>query len=197
VVIVFASVLNYPIRSDTAPPDVTGVSDGTGSLSFHKRLSTVSSVPNGQNDTFSEEEWYAVVSRPLTSDDISVNLSGDSGLLTMIAFGVSGASVSSPFDMSSGVPVGVTGTTQGTISAAVTTSCSNDMIIGGAAMYTRTPGAGSGYTLIQSDNGNSTIQDPISEYQLVSSPQTSLEVSFTGQTSPFTETWIIIADAIG
>jgi hypothetical protein len=197
VIIVFASVLNYPIHSDTAPPNIVGISDGTGSLSFLKRISIVTPVPNGNNDTLSEEEWYAAAKSPLTSDVISVKLSGDSGLLTMIAFGVAGANTSAPFDPSSDASVAVTGTTQGTISAAVSTTCPNDMIIGGAAMYVISPGAGPGFGLIQSDNGASTIQDPVSEYQVSSSPQANLEVSFTGQSEPFAENWVIIADAIG
>ncbi len=87
------------------------------------------------------------------------------------------------------------GTTQGTISAAVSTDCSSDLIVGGAIDVNPQLGTGQGYTLIQSDGGISQAQSIVAEYMLVSAPQAKLEVSFTSVSQPFTYTWLIIADA--
>jgi hypothetical protein len=197
VIIVFVSILNNSIGSTSTPPTVTSISDGSRSLSFQRRAMNVTEVPNAGNDLFSEEEWYAIATAPLKNDSITVNLSANSTVITLIAFGVSGADTSSPFDPNSGVPVSTTSTTTGTISATVATSCPGDMVIGGAAMSSFAPAAGSGFTLIQSDQGKSPGQDPIAEFETVESPQSSFQVSFGNEgLQGGTQTWIVIADAI-
>jgi hypothetical protein len=196
IIIVYVSVLNNPVSSASIPPSVATIVDGSATLTFQRRASVTTTVPNAGNNTFSEEEWYAVASVPLNNDPILVKLSANTTVLTTVAFGVSGANPSSPFDPNSQLPVEVTGTTTGTVSAAVVTSCPGDMIIGGAAMSSDHPTAGSGLTLIQSDNGNSPGQDPIAEFATVASPQSNFQVSFNGEDLSGTQTWIVIADAI-
>ena len=195
VIVVFASTVSYPEKSNGAPPAVTRIGDGTGSLSFHDRASFVTPGSDSEGNKFSEEEWYAIAPVPLANDPITVTLASQTSVLTIIAFAVSGANTNSPFDPNLPSPVGVSGTTQGTISAAVSTDCSSDLIIGGAIDVNPQLGTGQGYTLIQSDRDASLAQDTVAEYMLVSSPQTKLEVSFTTVSQPLTYTWLIIADA--
>jgi hypothetical protein len=197
VIVVFASAVSTPEGSNSVPPAVTKVEDGSGSLSFHYRDSFVTFVSDSFGNKFSEEEWYAIAATPLANDPITVTLASSTSVLTIIAFAVSGANTNSPFDPNLPVPVGVSGTTQGTISAAISTDCSSDLIIGAAIDVNPQLGTGQGYTLIQSDGGSlqATGQDPIAEYMSTSAPQTKLEVSFTSVSQPFTHTWLIIADA--
>ena len=158
----------------------------------------VTPVADSGKNFFSEEEWYAISNAPLSKDSIVVSLTSETVLLTVLAFAVSGANTSAPFDQSPSLPVRVAGSTQGTISAALSSTCPDDMIIGGASMKTPSPGPGTGpgYTLIQSDDGLSIVQDPAAEYQIVSSVQTDLQVSFTNEFQPFLSTWIVIGDAL-
>jgi hypothetical protein len=197
VIVVFASAVSTPEGSNSVPPAVTQIEDGSGSLSFHYRDSFVTFVSDSFGNKFSEEEWYAIAATPLADDPITVTLASQTSVLTIIAFAVSGANTNSPFDPNLPVPVGVSGTTQGTISAAVSTDCSSDLIIGAAIDVDPLLGTGQGFTLIQSDGGSlqATGQDPIAEYILVSAPQTKLDVSFASESQPFTHTWLIIADA--
>ena len=197
VIVVFASAVTYPEGNKSTPPVVTRIQDGTGSLSFHYRDSFVTFVSDSGGNKFSEEEWYAIAPGPLANDPITVTVASQTSVLTIIAFAVSGANTNSPFDPNLPVPIGVSGTTQGTISAAVSTDCSSDLIIGAAIDVDPLLGTGPGFTLIQSDGGSlqATGQDPIAEYILVSAPQTKLDVSFPSGFQPFTHTWLIIADA--
>jgi len=57
------------------------------------------------------------------------------------------------------------------------------------------PQAGIGFTVIQTDNGKSAGPDPIAEFKSATSPQTGLEVAFSNEGLPGTQTWIVIADA--
>ena len=196
VIIVFASAISTPEGSDNAPPAVAGIIDSSGSLVFNQRASYVTVVPDHGNDRISEEEWYAVAASPLSSDLIKVTLSSNTQELSIIGFAVSGANASSPFDPNLPGPVGVSGQTQGGISAAISTVCSNDLVIGAAVTVNPTLGAGTGYTLIASDNGGSLAQDAAAEYAIVSSLQRGLPVTFSSETQPFPPTWLVIADAL-
>jgi hypothetical protein len=145
---------------------VTSISDTAG-LTWAKRTS-------GGDGTTSKviEEWFAVAPNALTSDSITVNTTG-SGFITVIAFGISGADLSTIWDNNSAVPPHATGDPSGTVS--FTTSQPNAFLTAGYRMHTTaTPAAGTGWTLIKSGNF------AISEYQIVSATQLGLAGSLGG-----------------
>jgi hypothetical protein len=112
-------------------------------------------------------EWYAIAPSPLSGVTITVNFAGSAGFTAISAFGISGASTSSPFDTHSGIPV-----TGNPDPLSISTSNANDFIFGLFRMgSTASPTSGSGWTQIP------TAVFQLSEYQIVSTPQTSLGVT--------------------
>jgi hypothetical protein len=203
VILVFATVTSNPVDSGTTPPTVTNINDTTGSLTFQKRASIVATVVNGGSYKVSEEEWYAIANLALSNDMITVNVAEANSSVTVIAFGVSGANTSAPFDSNPSIPAKATGTTIGNIQGTISTSNAYDLVVGGAAMASNAPLAGYGYTTIRSDQGLGALVDPIAEYQAVCAPEANYGVSFAGQASigggayySSVETWDIIGDAI-
>ncbi len=197
VVVLFTSALTNPEGNKTDPPTVSAIADGIGSLSFRYRDSFVTFEPDAGGNLFSEEEWYAVTTTPLVNDPINVTLTGSTDSLTIIALAVSGVSnTSSPFDPNVQAPVGVSGTTVGTIAAGISTTCSDDIVIGAVVLVNPTLGPGQGYNLIQSDNGLAPRQDIVAEDASVSTPQNGLQVTFECEPQPFTQVWVIMADAL-
>lgn len=197
-IVVFLSVLNDPTGSGTSPPRIKSFSSGVANLTFHQRAYAVTITKNAGSNIFSEEEWYAVAGRPLNAESIVAELSSGSPHVSMIAFGISGANTSSPFDPNSSLPAIGTGSSTGIIGFPICTDNPNDIIIGGAAMSSVLPAAGSGFTLIQSDEGKSGGADPVAEYELVTSRSTNHQVSFSGEGQGLSaiQTWVVIADAI-
>jgi hypothetical protein len=203
VILVFVTITSNPEGSADVPPAVTNVTDGTDSLTFHHRASVVSSVTNVGSDKVSEEEWYAISNQILSNDSITVNVAKANSTVTVIAFGVSGANTKSPFDSSTTIPARANGTSFGEIQASISTSNGPDLVVGGAAMATNLPVAGSGYTLIQSDQGKGAQDDPAAEYGVVCGSGANYGVSFAGQGSVGgggflapPQTWVIIGDAL-
>ena len=99
----------------------------------------------------------------LSADAITVNFTGTASYVDLNAFGISGANTSSPF----GTSAPVTATTS---TGALTTSNANDFVFAGYRFASdATPGAGSSWTAINAGSGYY-----LSEYQVVSAPQTGL-----------------------
>jgi hypothetical protein len=198
VIVLYVTVVDSPMGSDSAPPVVSNITDGSALLSFHKRASIVTSSANAGLDKFSVEEWYAIASGTLSNDSIIVKTARSTPLITIIAFGISGANTASPFDSTSLVPSSGTGASNGTISVTISTKSPDEMIIGGAGMSSVSPAAGSGYALIGSDGGQSLAQDPIAEYGVTCAAGSNYSVSFNGEHSGLegTQTWVMIADAV-
>ena len=162
------------------------VSDTAG-LSWTSRTAIVF----GNNGRDQLQEFYAKSSNPLTSDTITETISGCASTQYggeyngLLAFGVAGANFNSPFDPNTSLP----GTANGngnTPATTISTSYGNDIIIAGARLGGLQPGSGFA-SIIYTDGTND-----LSEYQLVSTTQTNLTVSFTGNTGY----WEIAADAI-
>jgi hypothetical protein len=122
----------------------------TGSTSQHIRMFT------------------AVAASPLSAQVITCTIgTGVYSFGVASAFGISGANTGSPFDAHSGLPVGGTSDP-----LSISTTSSKDFIIGMFRMgATSSPTAGSGWTTIIGANNQ------LVEYQIVSSPQTSLSVT--------------------
>jgi hypothetical protein len=137
------------------------------------------------------QEWYAIASTTLSSLSISCHEGASAG--GCYYFGISGANTVSPFDSHSGLPCESHSTTSSSPSCIISTSNANDFLIGGASdgngeSWT----AGTGFSLVTGTCAS--ISRVCAEYQIVSTTQTSLAVTFTlGTPNNF---WDMVADAI-
>jgi hypothetical protein len=140
-------------------------------------------------------EFWAQASRPLSSDTVTESILGCASVQYggeyngLYAIGISGAKFNSPFDSHNAQAVGAAGYSN-TPSVSISTSDSNDMIIGVAqqsSFGTLTPGTG--FTVIQATGPGGAA----SEFQIVRSPLTGLPVSFGDDTTWY---WEELADAI-
>jgi hypothetical protein len=195
VVIVYVTVAG-PAANGSAPPAVERIVASGSPLSFNKRASVVTGVPNSAGNVFSEEEWFAITSSPLFYQNLTVILAGPSSSFTIIAFAVSGVNTDSPFDSNHALPAKASGTSSETVSEVISTSRADEVVIAGAGMASLTPTAGSGYTYVQSDNGGSAVVDPVAEYAVVCGAQADLPVTFGGQYISGAQTWVVISDAL-
>ncbi len=110
-------------------------------------------------------EFYAIAPQPLTDDVIGVAFNGPPTQIVLGAFAISGANTSAPFDTNASVPA-----TPASSTGSVTTNNANDFIFAGYSFSSdANPGAGSGWTAINSSGYNF-----LSEYQIVSATQAGL-----------------------
>lgn len=121
--------------------------------------------------------WWAPASLPLGSLSITVNTS-TSTYITMIAFGISGANILTPFD-------GAVVTNNGS-DVTISTTAANTFIFGTAVDNSVTPSGG--FTEIETQ----TLFN-LTEYEIFSSPQTSLTVG-TGSSG---KAWAAVAVVAG
>jgi hypothetical protein len=135
--------------------------------------------------------YYAMATGTLNSDTITCNFDPNARS-SCAALGISGADQTTVFDQNPAAPCSAGGTST-TSSCNISTTNSDDMVIGFAAASCDTPlTADSGFTAIRADVfcGPSLAV----EYQIVSSTQTNHPVSFTlGQSS---EEWVTMGEAI-
>jgi hypothetical protein len=162
------------------------VSD-TASLSWIARPTVVFSS-DGREQL---QEFWAMSPNPLSSDTITESISGcGSNYNGLMAFGVSGANLSNPFDPNLTLPA--TGTSiSNNPSVQVSTSNPNDMIIAGAFHGNNNfpLTAGPGFTIITSFQGAAEA----AEFSVVNTTLTSSTVSFVDASS---DVWLMIADAV-
>lgn len=182
--------------STSSSPDViyvsvvlgdTGLSVSvTGSLTFTERTCTSSGSGTSGVEVCS---FYAIATSTLNAQSITASWS-TAVTASIMVFGISGANTASPFDSNSGIPATSSGSST-TPSVSVSTSNANDMILGlvgqaGSDSFT----AKSGFNQIS----RSTVQPSLfSEYEVVSTTQSSLSVSATSDNS---NPWAMIGDAI-
>ena len=145
------------------------------SLTWHLRSSF---DDGGGHQVF---EYYAIAPTPLSSETITASLNGATTIPLMTAFGVNGANTASPFDGNSLLPRTASGGADVLLSA----SNANDFIFAGYSDYTNAGSAGPGWSSI----GNSSYM--ILENKIISSPQTNLDATVTGDT-----TFLGIGDAL-
>ncbi len=170
------------------------VSDSAG-LSWTLRAN-VSGRNDGTTGTDRDQlaEFWARSTGTLSSDNITESISGCASTEYggeyngLMVFGMSGANFNNPFDPNTGLP-GKASSYGNSPSAGISTSNSNDLIIGVALQSsypTLTPGPG--FTLINTGGGFS-----VSEYEHVSSPVTSFPVAFGDNSTWY---WEVIGDAV-
>jgi hypothetical protein len=113
------------------------------------------------------ELWHAVGSVALSSESITVKLSGNVTYCTVDVFGISGANTSTIFDSNSSLPAAVQ---SGDVK--LSTSNAHDFILGAYRMgHTPTPTAGAGWTRISGSNYQ------LVQYQIVTATQSNLDVA--------------------
>jgi hypothetical protein len=129
----------------------------TANLTWHLRASE-----NTGNSSSVTREYYAVSSGALTADIITCTASSGTNRLALVAFGVSGANTSTPYDPGVGVPVTANSQSSVTsLTANVVTTAAVAMVIGFIAIdasatetYTYTP-TGTALIATQADSGHS------------------------------------------
>jgi len=166
------------------PPTVTSISSPHVSWKSSAR-------GTGGDGTTDFEEWYGIASSALSSETITVHLSGSpADDSTIIAFGISGANTASPFDSHSGLPAWASGS-GGSPSVSISTSNANDFIFG--AEVRGCPSAnGAHYSALVSDSCGANYADVYAEYQTVSSAKSSFAVNW-GSTISY---WDVMGDAV-
>jgi len=185
---------------------VSSITDTKG-LSWFER-SDVQLHPGGgsQTDWDDEEVWYAISSTKLTSDVITVHMTGTTDDAAIIAFGVSGANTLSPWDTNPSLPATAKDTFGfgGTATATVSTTSSNTMLLGfvgnddwknGGSQPTVVWSGSGGYSTINSQVnwGATNWWSAAAAYKIVSTPQSSIPITMTSSYSPY---WLMIGDAL-
>lgn len=193
----------------TSAPTVTSVtaSGGTGSGSvstFTQRGTNTGAIFTTQSGRISF--LYATASSALTGVTITANLSSASDTISVIAFAISGANTSTPFDpnLASAITAqNISGSGSKVQTTGLTTTNANDMIVSAAAIFQNVsssmPAPGVGYTDIATvANVGTAIYSPAdSEQQVVSVTQSSVAVQWgTGGAFDSAAWWMTIADAI-
>lgn len=169
----------------SATIDIIGIQSTSG-LNYLKRKSLAATAGGYHVDT---ELWYAEAPSPLTNEVISVTWSASGGTGNILAFAVSGASVSAPFDTNSSLPASASHSTSAVPSVGgVSTTASNTMLIGLTWTQGSPPSPGAGYTTVGS------VFELDVQYQIVSTPQTGDTVSFGSGDG--TTGFVMIADAL-
>ena len=144
-------------------------------------------------------EWYGVAASKLTADTITINLSGTPTAASGIAFGISGADTTTPFDPAAGLPATAVsacsgGNTAPTVTG-VSTVADTDLVFslfGAYTSVTETAGTIGGTTanLILAVAGTGISN--AAEYVTATSTLSSVSCTFGGST----KFWNIFCDAI-
>jgi hypothetical protein len=180
---------------------VSSISDTAG-LSWQLRTATSTPVmiSNGVTTPADMEVWYAIASAPLSSDDITVTFNNTVDDGSVIAFGVHGANLSSPWDGNSSIPTESVWTSPSYETpsvSGVSTNASSVMLLGfeGSGGNTQPgPDITDGYSDIDytQNNGAANYSSAEAEYQFLSSAASNATISF-GSGSP---EWFMIGDAL-
>lgn len=167
------------------------VANVTGSgLTFSKRAAA-----SGATTSYAytdAEIWTATASAPLTNEVISVTYSTSAGECTSMAWGVSGGNTASPFDQNGSLPASAHSSSASATPSVggVSTTNAQDMLVAITwNEFGNSPSPGSGYTSIGTPGGEIDAQ-----YQVVSTPQSSVTVSFGAADAG--KGFVMIADAL-
>ena len=193
--VVVVSVTTY--RSGTSVA-VSSISDSQGRIAWQgsARGSFVSC--SGTQET-THIEWYGVAASTVGPDTITVNLGATPSAASGIAFGVSGADTTTPFDPAAGLPKsGVsscTSTTSAPSVSSVSTRADTDLVFalfGSYTSVTETAGAiaGTTGTLLRAVAG--TGYSNAVEYRAMSTSQSSASCAFGTATTY----WGALCDAL-
>jgi len=186
---------------------IASLSDGSGGSGTSNHVSSVTgtgltftlrtAATNYVNPTYyaDVEEWTAIASSTF-SNTITVNTSG-TFRFTVVAFGISGANTSSPFDANAGANPTASGTSNAP-SVTQSTSNANDMLIAGLAV-SQNPGTintyPTGYTNVADvfTGGGGSQAEGSSDYNVVTATTSAASVSYALSSS--SNSWVMLADA--
>ena len=191
------------------------VSSITDSDGLHWQMRSATTTPNdlvlgqGAHTSAADNEvWWALAASPLSNDTITINLSGTSDCGSAVAFGVTGANTSSPWDSNGSLPaeaISVSGSTPSV--SGISTTNAGSLIFGfmGSGAYgSDDSGAlffsGSGYSMLDQNvvlntNNCNYASDAVDEYQVVSTTQSNISAALGG-TIPHGDGWFMVGDAI-
>ena len=134
-------------------------------------------------------EYYAIATSALSSDTITITADSNR-TIRALAFGISGANTSTPYDSNASLPATGSCSFCTSLSISINTSNADDFIIGLFANGGGGGTEGSGYTLITKVSTGPMI---LAEYKIVSTTQSGLGVTETATgNQPLTG----IADAV-
>jgi hypothetical protein len=120
-------LVSYTTRVVGDPPTITSITgDNAHTWILRKKVVGVFGML---------EFWYTVTSARMVAENIQVNYSGNFNNEVLIAFGVSGANTSNPFDSNSAVPASTTFTLITNPSVTASTNNANDLLIYCGAAY--------------------------------------------------------------
>jgi hypothetical protein len=193
-------------ESKTAISAITGISDSLG-LAWHQLAATSSTKIVGWNGPIGTdtEVWWAVAPKALAADKITPHFSGRVDCVSYVAYGVSGADTTNPWDSNTSLPAmainvssnGLTPSVSG-----VSTDAGNTLLFGfmgtsedGSNNSNGAYAAGSGFTMIGQnvDPDCSYASAEAVEYQALSSPQSGVSVSLGGSVQGG---WFMMAHAM-
>lgn len=138
--------------------------DDTAGLTWTLRASTPV-IEVGQGQWQSLLEWYAIAPAALAADQITV-WQWTAEIITVVAFGVSGANTAAPFDANASLPA-----TAGSGAVTVSTNGSQTLIFGAARLSPVSPGnMPAPWTTIETGDW------AVAGYQIFSTPQSSLTI---------------------
>jgi len=193
--IVVLSIVTY---KSGASVTATGIIDSKSAVTWQNSARSSSiSCSGGQEVT--EIEWYGIAAGIVTTDAISVTLSSAPTAGSAIAFGVSGADTTTPFDPAAGLPEtavsACSAVTAAPTVAAVSTLADTDFIVslfGGYTSVTETAGAIGGTVATLANTVAGTGDSNAAEYRSVAASQSSVSCAF-GISKTY---WGILCDAL-
>lgn len=126
-----------------------------GGLTWQQRVNQVNTTGNHSNIGV----WWALAPTALSAVTITVTLSGATDDYVIVAFGVNGCNLNSPWDTNVSIPTGVGGNAA-TYSRTINTTQANDFIVAMAGHVANAiPSAPAGFTLIDSASTNAAALD--------------------------------------
>lgn len=186
------------IATGDAASTQTVSSVASANVTYAKRKDFAVTTNGGQK--LNLEVWWGLATSALTSEVITVTVSGSLGTNTIIAFGVNGSSnTAAPWDTNVALPAtgsDVTGvTTQPTVTGISTTAAATMLLSFMAEARATAQTAGTGYTLVKTQtNAGGLVSDTTSaaEQKTVSTTQSGVSSTFGTNI----DNWSMIADAI-
>jgi hypothetical protein len=191
-------ILNIVTFSSGASIGASSVSDSAAGVAWQGSARNSFVTCSGSHET-THIEWYGVSSGTLSSDTITVHLASAPAAASAIAFGVSGADTTAPFDISPTVPAtaasGCTGSSTTPTVASVGTVADTDFVFalfGSQGLVTETAGTllGGSAMLVTTQAGTSV--SAAAEELTTATNKASSSCSF-GTATTF---WGILCDAI-
>ena len=169
---------------------VTGITSTLNNSTWKCRETAGNTISLGTGTARYVSTWYAI--QPTSgATTITITFNAATSGASVVVFGVSGASTTSPFDGSIAYAVDSSTGTSATVSK--TTANANDLIVGSVAIRSTNPALtlGSGYALIQTTSQTTNPNEISAEWKTVSSAGSQT----AGYTWTGSDDWAMIIEA--